>query len=774
MFPLLILLQVDPLNRGHRSLVICSAQSCIAESGKFCDAISSQCVEARLARRKMDLSRTSAVFEFDSDDLADAMLRASVPKVTFKQTEPYFWMVESVDLQHMGHCEPYRECEKNLYLTYAMKTQAKEMADSGCSEADIADYLSSRGCIGTLTTHRLKHHIDVVRRDMEDYTVISQPGESEAEALLRLLKEKNCRFIYLYTNAPSDISDPSELTVATSENEEASVREGQSLPARGLNWLSKSCTVMREFFADAWSGVRASSDTVVGPKKVSDREKKNIWEPSKRMIRVKGRRVMLMAILWATQEEIQLLKKYPEVLGHDTKAFVNSTGVPWWYTAAFREDYQTFIAMRGHVANETQPMFNFTMQVALPYIHGEDILQCCAAQIGDAKNEFINTVRSMITRGGLTPHGSLLLCAWHLSDRALHGQFKGTRGLWSDSLYQCFWKWQRAETLMHYNQIYNWFKTTWFQSDVVKLNMPASARDDALSLIESLHMRRQHWARCCNINLVAHDTRVNTFVEVQNHILMDVVHVTKTMGLQRMVSREALVMERKDRRFAHKNFRTLTTAASWSADQADAALNKVCGFMKDVMTPSVGKIFTKQVETAFVCLRNADSKWWLCTKSDCHLREDMTDLQREAVLRNPNVMIFHMILMHGESNDDDEQRQYASLGEEWNTLHDSIPAMKYTRIVTAEEVRPGEFLFMCSCGFDFRYQGTCRHISLLLLHASHGECAGCEIGNIALRNTAAFAACRDAKLIQRSPCDWKGIHCGHVTEECTLNLNLTS
>jgi hypothetical protein len=86
--------------------------------------------------------------------------------------------------------------------------------------------------------------------------------------------------------------------------------------------------------------------------------------------------------------------------------------------------------------------------------------------------------------------------------------------------------------------------------------MPASARDDALSLIESLHMRRQHWALCCNINLVAHDTRVNTFVEVQNHILMDVVKVSKSMGLQKMVSKEALVMERKDRRFAHKNFRT--------------------------------------------------------------------------------------------------------------------------------------------------------------------------------------------------------------------------
>ena len=95
--------------------------------------------------------------------------------------------------------------------------------------------------------------------------------------------------------------------------------------------------------------------------------------------------------------------------------------------------------------------------------------------------------------------------------------------------------------------------------------------------------------------------------------------------------------------------------------------------------------------------------------------------------------------------------------------------MKYTRIVTAERKENGTFVFMCSCGFDFRFQGTCKHISMLLLHATKGQCAGCEIENIALRNTAAFAACRDAALIRRAAYDWKGVVCGHVTEE-SLNV----
>ena len=58
---------------------------------------------------------------------------------------------------------------------------------------------------------------------------------------------------------------------------------------------------------------------------------------------------------------------------------------------------------------------------------------------------------------------------------------------------------------------------------------------------------------------------------------------------------------------------------------------------------------------------------------------------------------------------------------------------------------------------------------MILLHASSNACAGCECENIALRNTAAFAACNDLTLIKRSANDWRGIICGHVTEESLRN-----
>ena len=97
------------------------------------------------------------------------MLDTFVPITNTALTKPeaFYWVVDSIDSNHVGYSQPYRECEQNLYLTHGMKSTAKVIADSGCFAGNIADYLSSRGCTGTLTSHRLKHNIDAVRRDME-------------------------------------------------------------------------------------------------------------------------------------------------------------------------------------------------------------------------------------------------------------------------------------------------------------------------------------------------------------------------------------------------------------------------------------------------------------------------------------------------------------------------------------------------------------------------------------------------------------------------------
>ena len=144
--------------------------------------------------------------------------------------------------------------------------------------------------------------------------------------------------------------------------------------------------------------------------------------------------------------------------------------------------------------------------------------------------------------------------------------------------------------------------------------------------------------------------------------------------------------------------------------------------------------------------------------------------QKRAVASDKPILVFHMEMRMTEEDDNDESKvQHTSLGPEWEELHSTIPVVKYPRVITAQDQGNGTFLFLCSCGFGTRYQCVCRHIAMILLHASEKSCAGCECENIALRNTAAFAACNDVSVIRRSANDWRGIMCSHVTEDSLKN-----
>ena len=112
--------QPDVSNRGHGHLVVCYSTRSPAE-GNLCDAIVRECLEASRCRRKMDVSSCVSVFEFADASAAEAMLGQKMPNIKMQMAHPYYWFVQSLDSLHKGHPEPYRECEKNLYLTYSMK-----------------------------------------------------------------------------------------------------------------------------------------------------------------------------------------------------------------------------------------------------------------------------------------------------------------------------------------------------------------------------------------------------------------------------------------------------------------------------------------------------------------------------------------------------------------------------------------------------------------------------------------------------------------------------
>ena len=44
------------------------------------------------------------------------------------------------------------------------------------------------------------------------------------------------------------------------------------------------------------------------------------------------RLALFLAVVWCTTAEILLFSKYPEVAGHDTKAFVSEIPAPWWHS----------------------------------------------------------------------------------------------------------------------------------------------------------------------------------------------------------------------------------------------------------------------------------------------------------------------------------------------------------------------------------------------------------------------------------------------------------
>ena len=76
-----------------------------------------------------------------------------------------------------------------------------------------------------------------------------------------------------------------------------------------------------------------------------ERHSKPKWLPAQRMITVNKRLALFLAVVWCTTAEILLFQKYPEVIGHDTKASVSEVPAPWWYSIGIRENKHTFVVM---------------------------------------------------------------------------------------------------------------------------------------------------------------------------------------------------------------------------------------------------------------------------------------------------------------------------------------------------------------------------------------------------------------------------------------------
>ncbi len=97
----------------------------------------------------------------------------------------------------------------------------------------------------------------------------------------------------------------------------------------------------------------------------------------------------------------------------------------------------------------------------------------------------------------------------------------------------------------------------------------------------------------------------------------------------------------------------------------------------------------------------------------------------------------------------------------------TVPRFKHWRVITCREVaRCGDRIWkvVCSCGYGQRHLMVCLHCSFVVQKVTLQEKFGCDLGNIHIRHTNMYASLKDTTKVERTHCDWKGLHFA-ATEE---------
>ena len=505
----------------------------------------------------VQLSDTRRVYFFSS--YSDAELASTqVPNgVKCDLQRKAIWTVTDIALRHVpGHYAAVLEHEKNMIMTYELTEEARRLKANGAALSTIINHLTDQGAKGFMSKNRMQAITRLLDEDLCNFTYQPTVHETEMSALLRMLaererKRRDIKFMYLFSYATDEdlnkIKDGREEQVVfpnvgvSNSSNECTVLD--SVTAQGLQSPTGIFASLVNFFRDkASSLVLKASAAVPTPASkplpaAAPKQVKPKWMPAQRMITVNGRVALLLALIWCTLPEIELFKKYPEVVGHDTKASVSQVPAPWWYSIGIRENKHTFVVMRGIIANETLAMFRFVLCVAFPFLHGR-MLQALTVHLHDGKDEALRVIGSMMTSGGLTPHSKLLRCAWHIIDRAIWRIFGTLSRDWQFAFVRVFWIWQQQETHDAISAIRDWIKGDFFRAKCVEDDMSLKDKNLFIDFVETLFETRLYWARSHNLEVRGFDARVNTFVESNNSQLTERVDVSAGMKITTMVRKE--------------------------------------------------------------------------------------------------------------------------------------------------------------------------------------------------------------------------------------------
>ena len=720
----------------------------------------------------VQLSDTRRVYFFSSYSDAEVASRQVPNGVKCDLQRKAIWTVTDVALRHVpGHYPAVLAHEKNMIMTFELTQEARALRANGAPLSTIINHLTAQGAKGLVTKNRMQAITRLLDQDLCNFTYQPTATETQMSALLRMLSEREKRlrdikFIYLFsyaTEADLDkIKDGCEdqvvfpnVGVVDSSNE-CTVLD--SVTAKDLKAPTGIMASLVNFFRDKASSLVLKAASPAGkPLHVVPAPKtgKPKWMPSQRMITANGRLALLLAIIWCTVPEIELFKKYPEVVGHDTKAAVSEVPAPWWYSIGIRENKHTFVVMRGIIANETLAMFRFVLCVAFPFLHGR-MLDAVCAQLSDGKDEALRVLASMMASGGLTPHSKQLRCAWHIIDRAIWRIFGTLSRDWQFALVRIFWIWQQQETHEAISAIREWIKTDFFTSKYVQDDMSGKDKNLFIDFIETLYETRLYWARSHNLEVRCFDARVNTFVESNNSVLTERVGVNAGMTITTVVRKEDMWHSQRGKKHAHAAHHARNRMYSHvNATDLDNAFQEAEQHMCQVPL----KYLKEQVAVAAACLSCERTKSHRCPHTDedhCALCTKYLTSTQKRDLTLGSCIVIHMRCYLPEPST--KVVKFDSLPTPFANLLKSMPRFKHWRVVTCREVSTGRWKVLCSCGYGQRHMMACLHCSFFIQKVTRQQMYGCDIDNIHIRHTNLYASVKDTSHVHRTHDDWKGVH----------------
>jgi hypothetical protein len=685
-------------------------------------------------------------------------------KMRAVQQRRYVFTVWKMNLRHERHVKPSHPAHRGMFVSYEMTQEVANMSAAGATPAAIVNFLTKYGQRGSISAQRVQNIRATIESDLSQFTVVPSTHESACSALLRMLdtrhrEKKDLKYIFLYTEPTEHmlrgITDGLEdcivfdsIRLHTAQGDDAGLSVGDK-PEKN-SWLSS----LIHFFTDRFSAL--SGSVRVPPSR--DKKKSNPWFPNDRIITVRGRKCLLMCIMWCTNAEQVLFAKYPEVAGHDTKAAVCSTALPWFYCIGYRDNMHTYIIFRGLVANETLGMFMFLTHTVWPYLHGRKRLRALRCNISDGKDEQIKALKSMTLPDGLSPDAFNLLCSWHIVNRGMHRIFGSATLDWQRALEKVFWIWQTQETLAAISDVYNWILEVFFNSVIVQSDMSATHQGLFRTFIDNIWSKRGEWSLAHNLELQAFECRVNTFTEANFSVLTERVNVSASMSATTFVRREDLSCLARNNKLAYAAHRDATRAYS---HKVATEWTKRFAAAEDLMFPKPLEILKNQVLLGASCARSDRTKNFVCSKDidKCAFCSKYITIGQKKQMTSDTLRIHLLCYIDEEVT---KKVRIADLPYEYVTLLKTIPRHKYWRVVTVIPQLQGVRL-LCSCGFGMRFLTCCLHVSLVLQKSSAYTYFGCEPENIHVRHTNLYASVDDMAVIQRTHDDWQGIFCSTLT-----------